>query len=220
VKKSTKRRVSPERASRRNAILAAAVELFAARGRENVTFGDIARKARLSRPLVYFYFPDLETLACEAVILASEKLYRHFLAAIRPADCGLDQIMALGHAYVSFSRREPALFEILAHKESNQPKDQPEHPLDEECERHSAAVMSLLVAVLQKGVRDGSIRRDVGDTGKVAVCLWGLTHGLIQLASNQMPLLEATLGTSFADVPDFGLDLISRSLRAKTRTNS
>lgn len=215
MKKVKKRRPSPERERRRAAILAAAIELFAERGMDNVNFGDIARKARLSRPLVYFYFPDLEKLVFETLIIAAERLHRHFMAALHPSDCGLDQIMAIGRAYVSFSQDEPALFEILAHKESNQMQKGSTEPIAEDCQRHYDAIMSLLVAALQKGIRDGSIRKDVGDTGKVAICLWGLTHGLIQLASNQMDTLETNLGASFKDLPAFGLDLISRSLRAK-----
>ena len=212
MKKGTKRRLSPEREARRTAILSAAIELFAERGMDSVTFGDIAKRAKLSRPLVYFYFTDLESVVFEAIIIASERLHRHFMSAIRPTDCGLDQIMAIGRAYVSFSRDESALFEILAHKESNQNW---EAEGQEECQRHYDAIMSLLVASLQKGIRDGSIRKDVGDTGKVAICLWGLSHGLIQLAKNQMETLETNLGAAFKDLPDFGLDLIRRSLAAK-----
>lgn len=190
------------------------MQLFAERGLENVTYGDIARKARLSRPLIYFYFPDLQTLFMEAIILGSAELHRRFMGAVSPAQRGIEQIMAIGRAYVAFATEEPALFQLLAHNESKQPTDEPEHPLTEECTRHYDAIMALLVAALQKGVRDRSIRRDIGDPGKVAVCLWGLTHGLIQLAATKQPTIECKLGAPFADMPGFGLDLICRSLRA------
>jgi AcrR family transcriptional regulator len=211
------KRRSADRENRRHQIIQAAIGLFAERGLENVTYGDIARKARLSRPLVYFYFADLQTLFMEAIILGSAELHRRFMAAIKPQQRGLDQIMAIGRAYVDFARDEPAHFELLAHNESKQTKEHAEHPLMEDCMRYYDGIMSLIVTALHKGMRDGSIRKDIGDPGKVAICLWGLTHGLIQLAATKEPVLAAKLGAPFTDLPDYGLDLICRSLSATKR---
>lgn len=212
------KRPSPDREQRRQEILRAAIRLFAERGLENVTYGDIAQAARLSRPLIYFYFPDLETLFLEAVIVGSSKVHQRFQHAVRPGLSGLDQIMAIGVAYVQFARDEPQLFQLLAHQETKPSATEAGHPLEEECHRSFAAVMGLLVAALQKGIRDGSIRRDLGDPAKVAVCLWGLTHGLIQIATTQQPTIECNLGpAAAANLPDFGLDLVCRSLAAPRR---
>lgn len=213
------RRPSPDREQRRQEILRAAIRLFAERGVENVTFGDIAKAARLSRPLVYFYFPDLETLFLEAVVVGSTKVHQRFQHAVRPNLNGLDQIVAIGAAYVQFARDEPEQFHLLAHKETKQASpDNPEHPLETECHRQFSGIMDTLVAALKKGVQDGSIRRDIGDPAKVAVCLWGLTHGLIQITTTQQPTIECKLGAAAAtDLPDFGLDLVCRSLAAPKR---
>jgi len=214
----TTRRASPDREQRRQEILRAAIQLFAERGLENVTFGDIARAARLSRPLVYFYFPDLETLFLEAVVVGSRKVQQRFVHAVRPSLSGLDQIMAIGGTYVQFARDEPELFQLLAHRETKQPSpDHAEHPLEAECHRQFSGIMDVLVAALKKGIQDGSIRRDLGDPAKVAVCLWGLTHGLIQITTTQQPTIEGKLGTAADDLPDFGLDLLCRSLAGRPR---
>jgi AcrR family transcriptional regulator len=217
---TTTRRPSPDREQRRQEILRAAIQLFAERGMENVTFGDIAKAARLSRPLVYFYFPDLEALFMEAVILGSAKVHQRFLHAVRPAMNGLDQIMAIGAAYVQFARDEPQLFQLLAHKETKQSATEKTNPLDDECHQRFGEIMGLLVAALHKGHKDGSIRSDLGDPEKVAICLWGLTHGLIQVAANQLPTIERKLGAAGDDLPDFGLDLLRRSLAAPRRSRS
>lgn len=214
MKRKATRRKSPDRAKRRGEIIAAAIRLCAERGMENVTYGHIARATRLSRPLIYFYFPDLQSLFMEALIQGSDELHQRFMAAVKPSQSGLDQIMAIGRAYVVFADEKPALFELLAHNETKQPKEHREHPLMEECLRYFDAIMGLQVSALQKGVRDGSIRKDIGDPGKIAICLWGLTHGLIQLAATKQPFFEATLGTPLAKLPELGLDLIRRSLRA------
>lgn len=215
---SRSRRVAPERELRRQQIITAAIRTFAERGVENVTFGDIAKAARLSRPLVYFYFADLPTLFLETILVASQELHRRFHLAARPALNGLEQIMAIGHAYVRFAKEEPALFQCLAHSEANQPPEQNEHPLHQECTRVFDGIMGVMVAALEKGRRDGSIRGDLGDPGKVAICLWGLVHGLIQLHATKQPTIEEKLGAGFEDLPEFGLGLVRRSLLPVPKT--
>lgn len=217
MKRRTKPRPHRTKENRRDLILRSAIRLFAERGLENVTYGDIAKAAKLSRPLVYFYFPDLETLFLEASLLGGAELHRRFMAAVNPADQGIDQIQSIGRAYVAFAQEEPAFFKLLAHNETKHSPADSDHPLAAECTRHFDGVMGQLVTALQKGVRDGSIRKDLGDPGKVAVCLWGLTHGLIQLSATKQPSIECKLGAAFPDLPEFGLDLVSRSLRSAQR---
>lgn len=215
---SSARRPAPERELRRQQIIDAAVRIFAERGVENVTFGDIAKAAKLSRPLVYFYFPDLQSLFLECLLVASRELHRRFQLAARQNRNGLEQIMDIGHTYVRFATEEPALFQCLAHNESMQPPEQLESPLHDECSALFDGIMGVMVAALQKGQRDGSIRSDLGDPGKVAICLWGLTHGLIQLHATKQPSIEEKLGSPFAELPEFGLGLIRRSLAASPKS--
>lgn len=215
---SSARRPAPERELRRQQIIDAAVRTFAERGVENVTFGDIAKAARLSRPLVYFYFPDLQSLFFEIMLVASRELLRRFQLAAKQNRTGLEQIMDIGRAYVRFAEEEPALFQCLAHNESKQPPEHTEHPLYDECAAIFDGIMGVMVAALQKGQRDGSIRADLDDPGKVAICLWGLTHGLIQLHATKQPSIEEKLGAKFDELPDFGLGLIRRSLAATSKT--
>ncbi len=206
------RRPSPDRESRRREIIAAAVRLCARRGMENLTFGDIAQETGLSRPLIYFYFPDLASLLLEALRLGSIELHARFLAAVRPAALGLDQIQAVGRAYVAYARERPEMFELLAHSESKQPPALQNHCARPDCLQYQSAILGLLVDALKKGRRDGSIRRDIGDPMKVALCLWGQTHGLIQLAATKQAGLVEQYGPAYASFTDFGLDLICRSL--------
>jgi AcrR family transcriptional regulator len=217
MKRRTPRRPSPDRELRRNEIIAAAVRLSARLGMENVGYGEIAKETRLSRPLIYFYFPDLPTLFLEALCHGSAGVHRYFLSAVKPEDTGLEQIMAIGQAYVRYAQENPDYFELMAHNESKQPMKQEGSPLYQQCMMYYDNTMGLLVAALRKGVKDGSIRRDIGEPAMVAVCLWGLTHGLIQLAATKQSTLETNFGPAAAALPDFGLDLICRSLRAKPR---
>ncbi len=42
-------------------------------------------------------------------------------------------------------------------------------------------MLGAVVEAVQTGVRDGSIRADIGDPRMFAMTLWAFTHGIIQL---------------------------------------
>jgi AcrR family transcriptional regulator len=60
AKSKRAQRMSPD--ERRGQILDSAVALILARGNSNCTLEDVAREARISRPLIYKYFPKREDL--------------------------------------------------------------------------------------------------------------------------------------------------------------
>ena len=103
-----------EKEERRQAILDAAEKVIARDGWEATNFGEIAKRARLSRSLVYFYFPardDLFHAVCGRGLTEMEK---RFAAALASARTGLEQVMAIGRAYYQFSLDEPLYFKMLA----------------------------------------------------------------------------------------------------------
>jgi TetR/AcrR family transcriptional regulator len=211
----SKRRPSPEREARRSEILAAATALFAEKSIDQITFGEIAAKAGLSRPLVYFYFPDLETIFLEAVILACDTMHRMFVASVRAEDKGLDQVRAIGTAYVTFSQQYPQYFGLMARYESSRLQGDKYQDLEARCQHYHQTMMGLIITCLRKGMKDGSVSKSIGDPGKVAVALWALTFGLVTVASEPVEELEESLGFKFSELPEFGLNLISRSLAGK-----
>ncbi len=198
----------------RSRILAAATALFYRHGIDRVTFGAVAKKARLSRPLVYFYFPDKRTLFVEACLLAGQQLAGRFVAASTGAPTGLDAVEAIGRAYVAFQEEEPALFFLLmAHTPADRAKltgDSPEACMVQQ----ELAVMNLVTDSVKRGIADGSIRPDVGDPLTVALCLWGFTHGLAQLGATQRATIEDFHGTPIARFRDTGFQTLRRSLQA------
>ena len=203
-----------DREKARSRIIAAATGLFYRHGVEKVTFGAIAKKARLSRPLVYFYFPDKRSLFVEACLRAGRALGERFVQAATAAKTGLDAVEAIGRAYVAFHEEEPELFFLLMANTANDRKllegDSPEACLA----RQEFDVMGLVTAAVKRGIADGSIRPDVGDPLTVALCLWGFTHGLAQLGATQRATIENFHGTPISRFRDTGFATLRRSLQA------
>ena len=64
-------------AERRDAILAAALEEFSARGFEATRLDDVARRANVAKGTIYLYFADKETLFQELIRMVLEPAGRH-----------------------------------------------------------------------------------------------------------------------------------------------
>src|ERR1700677_2865042 len=92
-----------EKERRRSEILAAAEALYVKQGWDAVTVEQVARSARLSRALVYVYFQDKEDLLFAIGERAMLLLRDRFVAATSTTACGMDQVEAVGRAYLGYA---------------------------------------------------------------------------------------------------------------------
>lgn len=174
-----------EKERRREEIIDAAERVIAAKGFDAAKMEEIARDARVSRALVYTYFQDKSELHFAICERALRLLRERFESALDAQPRGIDQVAAIGRAYMEFARELPSLFTALSRFEA--------HPLanvqPESTERDALAagrcVHEVTVRALLNGVSDGSIRKDLGNPLLMSITLWGLTHGVIQLAQTK-----------------------------------
>ena len=74
----------------------------------------------------------------------------------------------------------------------------------------------MIEGALEKGIRDGSIRPDIGDVCIVGLNLWAFSLGLIQTAGAKCLEVEAISGASSDAVMEHGFELM-RCMLAKNR---
>jgi AcrR family transcriptional regulator len=172
-----------EKERRRLEIIEAAEALYAEHGWDAVTMDQVARRARLSRALLYVYFKDKEDLLFAITERALDELRRRFEAAAAGHDLGIDQVSAMGLAYTLFQQERPFQFDACSRYHAHQAHQGA--PNEVACAAGGDAVMAVMVRSLQQGIADGSIRADIGEPLNVCVMLWAFTHGLIQIATNK-----------------------------------
>ena len=102
-----------EKDRRRTEIVDAAESLYAESGWEAVTMDQVARRARLSRALVYVYFRDKGDLLFALVERSLDNLRERFIEAQRGHDRGIDEVEAIGRAYLAVLPRKAALLRCL-----------------------------------------------------------------------------------------------------------
>jgi AcrR family transcriptional regulator len=180
-----------EKERRRTEILDAAEALYAEIGWEASTIDEVARRARLSRALVYVYFKDKRDLHFAIVERALRELRKRFEDAVSRHERGIDKVEAIGHAYLTFSRDVPHYFDASSQFQAHSPENSSGDSNESAAVHAGQRVHEVLVAALEAGIVDGSIRRDVGDPLTTAITLWGFTHGIIQIASRKGAQLAA-----------------------------
>jgi TetR/AcrR family transcriptional regulator len=200
-----------EKERRRAEILDAAESAIASVGWDAMTMEQVARKARLSRALVYVYFKDKTDLMFAIGERALAALRQRFVDAVAPHALGLDQLAAIGRAYVAFSRELPVYFDIMARCEVMSPDLTNMQANERACLVYSDGIQRVMQEALEKGVRDGSVRPDVGDAKAVTVCLWGFIHGVLLLSSAKANLL-AHQGLQAQELLDQAMLMATRSL--------
>jgi AcrR family transcriptional regulator len=203
-----------EKDRRRNEIVDAAEELYREIGWDAVTMDAVARRARLSRALVYVYFKDKTDLHFAIAVRAMAQLHRSFLEASQRSQTGADKVLAIGHAYIEYSHDFPHYFDACARLELHTPGDTEPTPQELLCFEAGKLPHEVVVDALRIGQQDGSIRADLGDLDVTARVVWGFTHGLIQIAMTKGDVL-ARSGIEVPQLTQQAMDLLTYALRGR-----
>jgi AcrR family transcriptional regulator len=202
-----------EKERRRAEIVDAAEAAGREVGLDALTMDDVARRARLSRALLYVYFQDRSDLMFGLCERAMGMLLTRFAEAAERHRTGLEQVSAMGRAYVAFSQEFPVLFDALARCELKTPEPSQGSPSEQACALGGDRLQAQLVTSIDVGVRDGSIRGDIGSPMLMSVTLWGFMHGIIQLTTTKAHAL-AHHGVAGKDLVDHAISMITRDLKA------
>jgi len=178
-----------EKDRRRGEIVDAAEDLYRELGWDAVTMDSVAKRARLSRALVYVYFKDKTDLHFAIVVRAMQLLRQRFIEASERVRSGAEKIRAIGRAYIAYAQEFPHYFDACARLESHTPVVSEAASLEQLCFAAGKAIHEVVVAALRTGQQDGTIRSDLGDLEVTARVLWGFQHGLIQIAMTKSELL-------------------------------
>jgi TetR/AcrR family transcriptional regulator len=166
-----------EKNVRREAIIQAAEKLFFSKGIDNSTMDDVASEAELSKGTLYLYFNTKEELNHAICIKGFEILARKLKRALRKNQKGAENLLSLARAYIRFSKENSNYFKTIILFESSK--------TEKIIEENKNNILSpgfplmLMIEVIEKGKKDGTIRKDIGST-EMAIILWSQMTGTLQ----------------------------------------
>src|SRR5687768_16457558 len=108
---ATKRSARSEAPARRNVredIYAAALDSFERHGVRRTLMEDVARAAGVSRPTIYYYFPDKDALVLEVIVRQVRDIHRRIRAKIRVED-GLEAMLGASLTTIALSNENQYL---------------------------------------------------------------------------------------------------------------
>lgn len=200
-----------EKDRRRIEIVDAAEELYREVGWDAVTMDSVARRARLSRALVYVYFKDKRDLHFAIAVRAMQMLHDRFEEASSRNTLGLEKVVAIGRAYMAYGQEFPHYFDACARLEMHAPETSEGSPQESVSLEIGQRVHGVVEEALAAGQRDGTIRQGLGDLAVTSRVLWGFTHGLIQIAMTKgRPL--AQVGITVPQLTQHAIELIRETL--------
>jgi AcrR family transcriptional regulator len=175
-----------ERRARRQAIQAAAVQVFSEKGFSRATMEDIARQAELSVGTIYLYYRSKEelyvSLLFESMRIFTEAIEK-IMATGLPADRKLRKVWEYFYAY---HIRYPQSYRALLYlqrpglTEGISPKTLQE--INVRAARNFSLVARIVAAAMDKGIYRSHEPREVVDL------LWSLFLGLVHLSETRQNL--------------------------------
>ena len=203
TREASRLRREQQKAELRAAILAAAQREFERHGYENFSLRRVAERIGYSPTTIYLYFQNKDDLLLETVKSGFAAFDRAMVEAAQTSDEPLQQLRALGRAYLEFGISNPTLYRLMF----MQPSDfhlfprllgsgTPAVELEGEIEgSHRVIAQELLVGAVERGIANGVLR--AGEARWLADALWASVHGLVSLAAS--PLMEPDHARRVAD---------------------
>jgi AcrR family transcriptional regulator len=200
---AAKTSVKPD-AAKREAILRAAVEVFAGEGFRGTDVQVIAERAGVGKGTVYRYFGDKQDLFWAAVYWVLDQLDRCLTEATAPFDRPTEKLLATCRAYGQFFERHPDYLEIFVSDRAEFRGKAPELHV----QRHEKMVEQF-AAIFRDGVAFGELRPL--DARKVVIALGSTLHGAVVFSG------YANVGASLAEVAAFAGEIFVRGIAAEAK---
>ncbi len=204
-------RRAEDKQRRRDQILDAAVAVASETGLQNFSMDQVARKARLSRALIYVYFHDRLDILFALAERAHHMLHGRFQVITARKQNSLKKLQALGRDYVQFAHDSPVYFDALCAFASYETSNEEQRAYATRCLECGAQLTLLIEELLKSGIADGSLRKNIGPPRLVALTLWSFFQGVVQVVTTKKAVLEFE-GAKTTQLVDQAIAMCTRAL--------
>jgi len=171
-----------ERQERRASIVEAAKAVFLEKGIEHTTMKDIADRAELSKAALYIYFKNKEELTFELLHTSFQLVQDLIDQAAAEGTDGYHKLELIARSFLEMfdQQAEYIYFSLIMEQYSYSISRQ--LPTTQKCLALLTDIQQSIVALLNEGIRDGSIRRDL-EAEKSAVLFLHMAISFMQRIS-------------------------------------
>lgn len=176
-----------EKGHRREEILDAAQHVFFEKGLYVATMDEIAEKAELSKGTLYLYYKSKEDLYLAVMMRGMEILRDMFTEVANSGESAAKMLLALGDAYVSYFSNHREYFRMVHFLQTPQFHKQVTDDMKKSCGALNRHVWDLVNGILQRGIDDGILRKDLNPV-EVGIILWSSATALLLRIDSEYPI--------------------------------
>ncbi len=207
-----------EKQRRVNEILDAAEAVFFSDLGISASMDEVAEKAEVSKGTLYLYFKNKESLLLGIGVRANIVAKEYLQKGVDRAGSGMMQILEALKSYYLYSQKYPHYFKLKSFSNELMCKPLCQRDGDPQAEKFfesGLACANTLSGALERGIKDGSIRKDI-DPLATTFLIWAQITGVIKLIDS----MHETLNEEFNIESDYllkeFLEFVKRSLEGKT----
>lgn len=171
---------------RREAILAAARDVFYESGFHRATVDEVAERAEVAKGTVYLYFESKETILSYLLLEGLEALDEQLAAAFneKATLSAEKRLRRLCAAYIDFYQTEPDYFRLMMAFDRGQFQEAIPQEVYKTILEKSAQGLAWVARAVQQGVEDKDFARC--DAHKTAGVLWSAVNGALVIVSHPL----------------------------------
>lgn len=181
-----------EKEHRRDEILTAAQGVFFDKGLQSSTMEEIAEAAELSKGTLYLYYKSKEDLYLAVMMRGMGVLHDMFAEAKEHASHPIDALQRIGDTYYRFFLEYRNYFRMFHFFEHPQFHKQVSEDMHTTCSEENHRVWNLVISVIQQGMDEELIRRDLS-APEVAVLLWSQANAILLRMDNDQTFWKMRL---------------------------
>lgn len=215
ARSATTSRRQKEKEDRKEAILAAAREVFFEEGIRRATVDQIAAHAEVAKGTVYLYFETKETILAHLLLEGLDSLGERLAAAYQEGapSSAEARLRRLAAAYLDFFHDQQDYFRLMMAFDRGHFQESVSEDVYEKIVLRSLRSLRWLVRAIEAGVQSGELA--VSDAKKSAGMYWAALNGVLVLVSHPLrrELLEQEVETLYEGVMEMminGLKLPAR----------
>lgn len=203
-----------EKQKRINDILDAAESVFFGEAGTAASMEEVADKAEVSKGTLYLYFKNKESILLGIGVRANIISKEYLQQGIDRAGSGLMQILEALKSYYEFSQKYPHYFKLKSFSNELMCKPLCSSNGDPQAVKFfesGIACAETLSGALARGIKDGSIRKDI-DPLPTTFLIWSQITGVIKLIDTMHETLREKFKIESDDLFKEFIKFVKRSL--------
>jgi AcrR family transcriptional regulator len=168
-------------------ILQAAEKVFFKKGYESATMNEIAREAELGKGTIYLYFKGKDDVHRAIVGRGMDILYGLIKSSAKNHVCGMSKLKTVWDSLMRFRTDYPNYCDAFIHYETKAGSEAEPGDFNRWVNKHK--VISFMIAAVEEGRADGSVRSDV-NAADMTLMLWAQMIGAIMLVRFKSALIS------------------------------